>query len=475
MAAASDLGELRERFAAAGQEHVFRFWDAGLVPEEQKARFVAQLTNLDLVSVHAIYDAATKEAAATDAAELSPPDAFTSLSQCTAEAIGAWEAEGFAAIGRGEVAACVLAGGQASRLGCDVPKGAYDIGLPSHKPLFQFMVERILRLISLAKAKGFASARLPLLVMTSPMNTDTTRSFFEKNSFFGMAADQVRFFEQGTLPCMTVEGKIILESAGVVASNPDGNGGIYPALLRSGTMEWLKVNGYKYFHAFSVDNSLCRPADPCFVGFCIKQGADIGNKCVWKTNPEEKVGVVAKKGDKAAIVEYSEIDEVNKNRRDADGKLLFGAGNICNHFFSIDFLDRRVMPNLPRLFHLAHKKIPYAGEDGQTVKPDANNGIKLEAFIFDTFPMSERMAVLEAARHEEFAPVKNAPGSASDTPESACTMVSELCKAWVRRAGGEVAGPAEELFEISPLLSYAGEGLEDQVRGKTFTAPMYLH
>lgn len=127
-----------------------------------------------------------------------------------------------------------------------------------------------------------------------------------------------------------------------------------------------------------------------------------------------------------------------------------------------------------RLFHLAHKKIPYAGEDGHTIKPDTNNGIKLEAFIFDTFPMSERMAVLEAARHEEFAPVKNAPGSANDTPETARRMVSDLCKAWVRQAGGIVNGAADDLFEISPVLSYAGEGLEDQVRGKTFTSPMYL-
>ena len=173
--------------------------------------------------------------------------------------------------------------------------------------------------------------------------------------------------------------------------------------------------GTKYIHVFSIDNALTKIADPVFIGHCVSKEADCGNKVVWKTGPHEKVGVLAEKAGKPCIVEYSEITTEMAERTDANGRLVFGAGNICNHFYTLDFLRDKVMPNLGNLYHIARKKIPYYDETTQsTVKPEANNGMKLESFIFDIFPLSERMAVLDALRDQEFAPVKNAPGSPSD-------------------------------------------------------------
>ena len=53
-------------------------------------------------------------------------------------------------------------------------------------------------------------------------------------------------------------------------------------------------------------------------------------------------------------------------------------------------------------------------------------GIKLELFIFDTFPLADRVALLEVHRHEEFAPVKNAPESKSDSPDTARQAMLKL-------------------------------------------------
>ena len=53
-------------------------------------------------------------------------------------------------------------------------------------------------------------------------------------------------------------------------------------------------------------------------------------------------------------------------------------------------------------------------------------GIKLEQFIFDTFPQAERPLLVEVAREEEFAPVKNSDGAASDTPDAARTAILQL-------------------------------------------------
>jgi len=41
-------------------------------------------------------------------------------------------------------------------------------------------------------------------------------------------------------------------------------------------------------------------------------------------------------------------------------------------------------------YHIAKKKIPSIGKDGQRInKPTVINGIKLEKFVFDVFPFSK--------------------------------------------------------------------------------------
>ncbi len=89
-------------------------------------------------------------------------------------------ASGVSLIAQSRVALVILAGGQGTRLGTEDPKGCYDIGLPSHTPLFELQVARTLKLSALAGA-----GCVPVYVMTSPMTHAATVKFFEDKAFFG--------------------------------------------------------------------------------------------------------------------------------------------------------------------------------------------------------------------------------------------------------------------------------------------------
>ncbi len=52
---------------------------------------------------------------------------------------------------------------------------------------------------------------IPWYIMTSPLNDSKTMNFFLENGFFGLPEGSVKFFQQQTLPCLSSEGKLILE------------------------------------------------------------------------------------------------------------------------------------------------------------------------------------------------------------------------------------------------------------------------
>lgn len=230
----------------------------------------------------------------------------------------------------------------------------------------------------------------------------------------------------GVLPCLDNNGKILLDSKSALAVAPDGNGGLYSALARPyapgkpSVVKDARNRGLVYLHTYGVDNCLVRVADPTFVGYCIASKADTGVKVVRKTDPEEAVGVVAQKNGKWSVLEYSEIpSELASAREQGSNELLFRAANIANHFFTLDFLEglKDVEDQMP--FHIAHKKIPHVDlSSGEKVKPTKPNGVKMELFIFDSFPFAQNMAVLEVDRQNYFSPLKNAPGAGVDCPET---------------------------------------------------------
>lgn len=458
------------------QEQIFRYYDE--LDETERESFLTQLKKINFEQVNALFkkanDACTEGSEKVDARmQPIPADHFGSEQNADPEEVLTYRNLGLKEISKGHVAVLLLAGGQGTRLGVTYPKGMFSVGLPSGKTLFQIQAERIRRVIELAEENTGKKGNIVWYIMTSGPTNATTKKYLETNNYFGLNKDSVKLFQQGLLPCFDFEGKIILDDKGSVALAPDGNGGIYRALSANHILEDMEKRGIKYIHAHSVDNILVKVADPVFIGYCVKKDAECGAKVVSKNSPNEAVGVVCKVDGKYQVVEYSEITENTANLRDSSGNLVFSAGNICNHFFTTSFLQRVAKQYESELkLHVAKKKIPYINDKGEKIKPSKPNGIKIEKFIFDVFEFTQKFVTWEVPRTSEFSALKNADDAGKDCPSTAKNDLLTLHKTYIEKAGGTINQGAE--VEISPLLSYAGENLEQKVKGKTFNIATIL-
>lgn len=477
--------KLRDKYEKAGQSHVFRYWEE-LKPED-KGMLFQQLESIDpeyinKIAERAIHPPKSESDDHKPRLEQLPESVTTSTIDSEQEKLDKWFKSGLELISENKVAVVLMAGGQGTRLGSSAPKGCYDIGLPSKKSLFQLQAERIWRLQYLAsKTYGKDAVVVPWYIMTSGPTRKPTQQFFEEHKYFGLDRNNVIFFEQGVLPCINMDGKILLETMARVAVAPDGNGGLYSALISNGVVQDMEQRGIQHIHAYCVDNCLVRVADPIFIGFSAEKDVDIATKVVRKRNAKESVGLILQKNGKPDVVEYSEIDNETAEAKDAkDSSLLkFRAANIVNHYYSFRFLQS--IPNwahrLPH--HVAKKKIPSIPIDskaGEQIKPDKPNGIKLEQFVFDCFPFltMDKFACMEVKREDEFSPLKNAPGTGEDDPGTSRKDIMEQGRRFLVAAGATVTSEGEESgVEVSPRISYGGEGLEF-LRGREIKAPAVI-
>lgn len=469
-----------------GQEHLIKFWDDLSEDEQQILSNEIAAVDFDEITSHFKKVKSLRKEAEVEidsAMKPVPKNLKGSFADSSPEQLEAYNIEGLKAISQGHVACLLMAGGQGTRLGVNYPKGMYSVKLQSDKTLYQLQAERIIRLQNLAtNLFPGTNGKIPWYIMTSEHTQGMTSDFFKNNNYFGLEGTQIMYFEQGMLPCLTNDGHLILDKKHKISKAPDGNGGLYKA-LKAKVLDDMGKRGIKYIHVYGVDNILVKVADPVFIGFCIEKNANCAAKVVKKVIPEEKVGVICKVNEKFQVVEYSEITESTRNLRDENGDLTYNAGSICNHFFCSKFLNdlcRQYETDLK--LHVAEKKIPFINESGERITPTSPNGIKLEKFVFDVFPFSTNFAIWEVLRSEEFSPLKNADSAKSETPTTCRQDIFALHTKWVEKAGAKFVensssnddGKSSMECEISPLVSYSGEGLEELVKGKTFTKPFCM-
>jgi UDP-N-acetylglucosamine/UDP-N-acetylgalactosamine diphosphorylase len=411
------------------------------------AALAAEIAALDVGMLARQRAALRAPPAASEVGALQPPELLPPSARHEDPRVRAAAARGWEELRGGRVAVVTVAGGQASRLGFEGPKGTYPLGPVSGASLFQILAGGVRRM------RDRAGAPLPWVLMTGPENDEATRAFFAARNHFGLGARSVHFACQGTLPALTPDGELLQAAPGRLFRNPDGHGGLYRALAGAGVLERLGDGGTTTLFTCQVDNGLTPIADPAFLGFHLLRGARMSSKAVVKTDPAEKVGLLAESGGLMRCVEYSDLSTAAQEQRAPDGGLRLRAGNIAMHAIALAFARAMAAADLP--LHLARKQVRALGPDGLLRTTAA---VKFETFVFDALPLAGPGGCLvqEAERAEEFAPLKNRSGA-----DSIGTARAALDARARRRlaAAGQPAPASAGPIELAPGLASDAEDL----------------
>lgn len=399
------------------QEHIINLLDK--LDEKEKEELIEQINKIDFHQIMELYQNTKKEIEIKE-------NKIESIRYLDKEKLTKNEIDEFNRLGEelivsGKYAVVTMAGGQGTRLGHIGPKGTFKLDVYGKgKYLFEILAE------NLKEANRKYETIIPWYIMTSKENNDETQKFLEKNNYFGYNKDSVMLFEQGELPLIDTEGRMLIGKDFKIKEASDGNGGVFSSLRTTGMLADMKEKGIKWVFIGGVDNAILKMADVTLLGMAIDENVQIASKSVVKANPHEKVGVFCKMNGHPKVIEYSELPEKMAEEVDNNGELKYGESHIMCNLFTIDAIEK--ISKEPLIYHSAFKKNSYIDEEGKEVIPDEPNSYKFEAFIFDSFELFDDIAILRGKREDDFAPVKNKEGV--DSPKTAKELYEKF---WERQ------------------------------------------
>jgi len=400
-----EFEEALKKLKKYGQEHLLSRY--AYLDDSKKEKIIKQIKNIDFDQTVELFNITTKSIKNIEA-EIENIE-YIDKSKLSKEEYEKYYNIGKKEIEKGRYAVVTMAGGQGTRLGFTAPKGTFKIGGGIEKSLFEVLSDTI------KEARAQYNAKIPWYIMTSRENNNATEKFFEKNDFFGLPYEDVKFFKQGELPMIDTNGKLMIDETGLIKLASDGHGGVFESLVKNGYLEDMQERGIKWIFISGVDNVLAGLVDPIAVGVSKKNKTIATGKSVVKRSPDEKVGVFCKRNGRPSVIEYTEITPEIANAKNENGELLYAESHILTNLFNIKALEDIALNKLP--YHKAFKKAKYMDENGEIIVPEKPNAYKYETFLFDAFEKLDNMSILRVKREDEFAPLKNADGE--DSPDTA--------------------------------------------------------
>ncbi len=383
------------------QEHLLYFYDE--ISENEKEVLLNQIIKIDFDEILNLYEN-SKQNTKLDISKVSPLP-HLEKNKLTKEELDTYIGIGENIIRSQSLAIITMAGGQGTRLGYKGPKGTYELHFESthtKKSLFQIMCEDIKR------ANKNYGITLPWYIMTSEDNDKQTKDYFENHNFFEYPREKVKFFIQGKLPIIDINGKLILQEPYLIKTASNGNGNVFEAMKNHNILKDLEDHNIKWISFGGIDNVLLKNVDPLFIGLTVAKNYQIASKSIFKEKPIEKTAVYCKKFDKPAILDYDDIDIKLSVSKFENGMYKYREANILSHLMSIDAVKKVSNIHLP--YHRAFKKNAFVNEEGMKQVPDQPNSFKFENFIFDSFSFFDDMLLLRVDANEEFAPIKDFTG-----------------------------------------------------------------
>lgn len=405
--------QVEKKLKKAGQEHLLKYYER-ITDDKKKENFLNSILTIDFDAINEIYLDSKKNITNKDF--VIEPIKFIDKEKIDKKEYVEYEKLGKDIIKSGKLAVVTMAGGQGTRLGHTGPKGTFDLGLESHKSIFEILCD------TLKSENERYGVSVPWYIMTSDENNSETVEFFEKHNYFGYNKGDIFFFTQSKLPMVDTNGKCLIDEKGNIKEAADGHGGIFKSILKSGALYDMQSRGIEWVFIGGVDNVLVKPVDPVLIGLSIKDNVDAAGKSIIKANPHEKVGIFCKRNGRPSVIEYSEISDELAEERLENGELKYAESHILCNLFSLNAINKIASIDLP--YHVAFKKAKYIDCDGNLIVSEKPNAYKFESFIFDAFEKLDDLVVLRVKRENEFAPVKNAEGE--DSPETARKLYIEF-------------------------------------------------
>jgi UTP--glucose-1-phosphate uridylyltransferase len=212
-----------------------------------------------------------------------PPGSIVKLPAAGTPEYEKYRALGEAALERGELAFCTMAGGMATRMG-GIVKALAEV-FPGHTFLSMRLAEN-------KTASDRAGRAIPLWLMTSDATDHDLREALKKAN----APAHVQCFMQDLSLRLTPSGELFFGADNEPSTHATGHGDLIDALRRSGLLGQFLDNGGKYVWITNVDN-LGASIDDALLGFFVEQA----NKGI-----DVQCEVCPKAGDKGGIPVHAE-------------------------------------------------------------------------------------------------------------------------------------------------------------------------